>query len=121
MRMTTRALVLAVMATAVAFGMTEVLSVDPVKESWSAFGDSVSQVVTLNVDTLKQVDVFIGFNEGDGAYNINVYSYSGGQVALAYGDHEAPDDGHRWLGKPGTLPVLIDISAVVGSVVTCPG
>ncbi len=68
---------------------TQVYSVNPVQASWSGWThpvpgkDTVKQIITLNVDTLKQVDVFIGFNEGDGGYNVNVYSYPDGNTHLA--------------------------------------
>jgi hypothetical protein len=52
----------------------------------------------LNVDTLKHVDLFVGFSVGSGNYNVNVYSYPGGLTRLAYGDVAAPTDGHKWLG-----------------------
>jgi hypothetical protein len=83
-----------------AAAMTDVYRVDPVQSSWSDMADpeeGVSQVITLNVDTLRQVDVFIGFNEGGEDYNVNVYSHPDGLVALAYGDQEAPAAGYRWL------------------------
>lgn len=45
---------------------TVVYEVEPVKAVWSAQADpeeGVSEVITLNVDTLKHVDLFVG-NQG---------------------------------------------------------
>ena len=86
-----------------AAAMTDVYQVEPVKASWSGkvwgnpIGGGVSQVITLNVDTLKQVDVFIGFNEGEEDYNVNVYSYPGGVTELAQKLNKPFSRPHAWM------------------------
>ncbi len=79
------------LSAAISFGLTSVFHVDPVKASWSGWTAQdfyVSEVITLNADELGPpgyCELFSG-QGSDAQYQVNVYSYPNGIVALASGD-----------------------------------
>jgi hypothetical protein len=78
------------LSAAVSYGLTSVFHVNPVKASWSGWTAQdfyVSEVVTLNVDSLGPpgyCELFSGQGGGE-EFLVNVYSYPNGIVALASG------------------------------------
>jgi hypothetical protein len=74
-----------------------------VKASWSGWTTQdfyVSEVVTLNVDSLgppAYTQLFVGLQQGSGNYEVHVKSYPGGVFDLAHGSALPPAADHRWV------------------------
>jgi hypothetical protein len=92
-----------VLSAASGYGLTRVFHVDPVKASWSGWTAQdfyVSEVVTLNVDSLgppAYTQLFVGLQQGSGNYEVHVKSYPGGVFDLAHGSALPPAADHRWV------------------------
>jgi hypothetical protein len=96
------------LAAAACGALTSVFRAEPRTAAWSGWTELgsynyVSEIITLNVDTLRHIDLFVGFNEGGGNYNVNVYSHPGGVTELATGTASPPLAGHQWLGFTLTI------------------
>ncbi len=107
--------------TALVFGLTSVIHVEPIKAAWSGWtasqppGNYVSEVLTLNVDSLGPpgyCELFVGDQQGSGDYQLSVRSYPGGLLDLATASASPPATGHRWLEF--TLTVTYPESLVRG-------
>ncbi len=107
--------------TALVFGLTSVIHVEPIKAAWSGWtasqppGNYVSEVLTLNVDSLGPpgyCELFVGDQQGSGDYQLSVRSYPGGLLDLATASASPPATGHRWLKF--TLAVAYPESLIKG-------
>ncbi|UCG43753.1 MAG: hypothetical protein JSU73_03825, partial [candidate division WOR-3 bacterium] len=96
-------LVLVTLLVTVSSALVQGYSVDPVKASWSGWtpwlepNNYVSEVLTVNFDEPAVASLFCGSRGGDGAYNVNIYSYPGGVVSLAEKLNVDPPLAHHWL------------------------
>ncbi len=68
-------------AVGISSAYVQAYSVTPIKAAWSGWtsrGDTVSQTLTCNFDSLAYVELFVGDHNGSEAYNLLVVTYPGG-------------------------------------------
>jgi len=65
--------------------------------SWQEPNNWVSEVITVNFDKPILASLFVGAKQGDGAYNVNIYSYPDGNIALAQAVNIPVTGSHYWL------------------------
>ena len=104
------ALLVVVVLLQVGFALTRAYSVEPVKQEWSGFTDTipgqdyVSEILTVNFDTPIKASLFVGAKQGEGAYNVNIYSHPDGNVALAQALNVAVAGSYYWLNCSLSVP-----------------
>jgi hypothetical protein len=101
-----RAILLVCLAVVAGYGLTAVYKVEPKCAKYSGWTDtlpgrrSVSEVLTLNVDSLgppAHTQLFVGLQQGSGDYEVQVKSYPGGVYDLAHGSASPPGSDHQWV------------------------
>lgn len=76
--------------------------IDPVRADWSGKADphpayGVSEIITVAFALPIKASLFVGAKQGDGAYDVNIYSYPDGNVALAQAVNVPVTGSYYWL------------------------